>query len=60
MPYSIFFTPDGHAIHGSLHTRQLGRAASHGCIRLDPANAAILYDLVTAEGLGNTKIEARF
>ncbi len=56
MPYSIFFTPEGHAIHGSLHTRQLGKAASHGCIRLDPANAAILYDLVTAEGLGNTKV----
>jgi lipoprotein-anchoring transpeptidase ErfK/SrfK len=56
MPYSIFFTPDGHAIHGSFETRRLGRAVSHGCIRLDPRNAAVLYDLVTAEGLENTKV----
>jgi lipoprotein-anchoring transpeptidase ErfK/SrfK len=56
MPYSIFFTPDGHAIHGSLETRRLGRAVSHGCIRLDPRNAAVLYDLVTAEGLGRTQV----
>ena len=56
MPYSIFFTPDGHAIHGSLETRRLGKAVSHGCIRLDPRNAAVLYDLVTAEGLGKTEV----
>ena len=56
MPYSIFFTPNGHAIHGSLETTRLGRAVSHGCIRLDPRNAAVLYDLVTAEGLGRTQV----
>ncbi len=56
MPYSIFFTPDGHAIHGTLSTWRLGKPVSHGCIRLDPRNAAILYDIVTAEGLGNTQV----
>src|SRR5262245_319965 len=39
MPHSIFFTPKGHAIHGSFETRRLGSAASHGCVRLSPANA---------------------
>src|SRR5450759_2354707 len=56
MPHSIFFTQEGHAIHGSLATRQLGKAASHGCIRLAPENAAILYNLVEAEGLPNTEV----
>ena len=42
MPHSIFFTRRGHAIHGSFETRRLGTAASHGCVRLHPANAARL------------------
>jgi lipoprotein-anchoring transpeptidase ErfK/SrfK len=46
MPYSIFFTKRGHAIHGSSHTKELGRAVSHGCVRLNPANAAKLFQLV--------------
>ena len=54
MPYSIFFTPVGHAIHGSEHLKSLGRPASHGCVRLDPANAAILYTLVEEAGMANT------
>lgn len=49
MPYSIFFR-GGYAIHGTGAVRQLGRPASHGCIRLSPANAAVLYDLVKQEG----------
>jgi L,D-transpeptidase catalytic domain len=56
MPYSIFFTPDGHAIHGTNHTRQLGRPASHGCVRLAPRQAAVLFALVRAEGLANTQV----
>jgi hypothetical protein len=56
MPHSIFFTPKGHAIHGSFETRRLGTAASHGCVRLAPANAATLFALVKEEGLGNTKV----
>jgi hypothetical protein len=56
MPHSIFFTPRGHAIHGSYYTKRLGRAVSHGCVRLAPGNAAILYSLVAREGMGNTRI----
>ncbi len=43
MPNSIFFTKEDHAIHGSYEVRNLGRPASHGCVRLAPQNAAILY-----------------
>ena len=50
MPYSIFFTGEGHAIHGTSHVRQLGRPASHGCVRLSKGNAATLFALVKAEG----------
>src|SRR5712672_3353624 len=46
MPHSIFFTKRGHAIHGSSHTQLLGRPVSHGCVRLNPANAAQLFQLV--------------
>ena len=56
MPYSIFFTPDGHAIHGTNHGRQLGRPASHGCVRLAPRQAATLFALVRAEGLASTQV----
>lgn len=56
MPNSIFFTPQGHAIHGTNSTRRLGSAASHGCVRLAPANAAKLFALVQSEGLYSTRI----
>jgi hypothetical protein len=49
MPYSIFFR-GGYAIHGSYETASLGRPASHGCIRLMPANAAKLFAMVQQEG----------
>ena len=45
MPYSIFFN-EGYAIHGSYEVSHLGRPASHGCIRLRPENAAVLFALV--------------
>ncbi|HEY1473222.1 MAG TPA: L,D-transpeptidase [Pseudolabrys sp.] len=45
MPYSIFFN-EGYAIHGSYEISRLGRPASHGCIRLHPQNAALLFALV--------------
>jgi L,D-transpeptidase catalytic domain len=59
MPYSMFFTGDGHAIHGSYHVKSLGRRASHGCVRLAPENAAKLFALVTKAGMKNTKIVLR-
>ncbi|HWK97145.1 MAG TPA: L,D-transpeptidase [Pseudolabrys sp.] len=55
MPHSVFFTRRGHAIHGSTH-KSIGRPASHGCVRLEPKNAALLFDLVKQEGLGLTRI----
>ena len=45
MPHSLFFH-GGYAIHGTGAIRQLGRPASHGCVRLHPANARALYGLV--------------
>jgi len=56
MPFSIFFH-NGYAIHGSYAIDRLGGPASHGCVRLHPHHAAILFDLVQQEGPGNTKIE---
>lgn len=49
MPHSIFFS-GGYAIHGSYATGSLGRPASHGCVRLSPAHAARLYEMVRREG----------
>ncbi len=59
MPYSMFFTGDGHAIHGSYHVKSLGRRASHGCVRLAPQNAALLFGLVQKAGMRNTRITLR-
>jgi L,D-transpeptidase catalytic domain len=55
MPHSIFFH-GGYAIHGSYDIHRLGGPASHGCIRLHPANAAALFDLVKDEGKDATTI----
>jgi L,D-transpeptidase-like protein len=56
MPFSIFFTQKGHAIHGSNETKRLGTPASHGCVRLLPANAGKLFALVEKEGVLNTTV----
>src|SRR5471030_329880 len=56
MPHSIFFTQQGHAIHGSNHTKAIGTPASHGCVRLEPGNARILFDLVRQEKMANTRV----
>jgi hypothetical protein len=56
MPHSIFFTRQGHAIHGTSHVRNIGRPASHGCVRLEPENARALFDLVRRVGLPNTRV----
>jgi L,D-transpeptidase catalytic domain len=55
MPFSIFFTEKGHAIHGS-YDKRIGQPASHGCVRLSPANAETLYALVEQEGVLNTTV----
>ena len=56
MPHAIFFTKKGHAIHGTLEERNLGNAASHGCVRLSRANAKTLFHLVKETGLENTQV----
>jgi lipoprotein-anchoring transpeptidase ErfK/SrfK len=56
MPYSIFFR-GGYAIHGTTEIRNLGRAVSHGCVRLSPDNARALFELVQSHGRQNTTIE---
>jgi hypothetical protein len=55
MPYSIFFH-GGYAVHGSYEISRLGRPASHGCIRLHPKNAAVLFSLVKRHGRTDTRI----
>ena len=55
MPHAIFFMKDGHAIHGSYEVKHLGKAVSHGCVRISPQNAATLYTLVEKTGLKNTQ-----
>ena len=53
MPHSIFFS-GGYAIHATPHVGALGRPASHGCVRLSPANAAFLYNIVKHDREGTT------
>ena len=56
MPYSIFFTQTGNAIHGTYEARNLGYAVSHGCVRLSVKNAAALWALVKQQKMANTKV----
>ena len=56
MPNAVFFTKDGHAIHGTLEVKRLGKPASHGCVRLSPENAATLFALVEKTGVKNTQV----
>ena len=55
MPFAVFFT-GGYAIHATDAVGRLGKPASHGCIRLAPANAALFFNLVDTYGKWNTKI----
>lgn len=55
MPWSVFF--NGHiAIHGTTEIENLGRPASHGCVRLHPTNAERFFRLVQQVGRANTVI----
>jgi lipoprotein-anchoring transpeptidase ErfK/SrfK len=55
MPHSVFFY-GGFAIHGTEYIKRLGTPASHGCVRLHPANATLFYNLVKSFGMANTQI----
>ena len=55
MPHAVFFK-GGAAVHATQSTGALGRAASHGCVRLAPANAEMFYKLVQRHGMAHTRI----
>jgi lipoprotein-anchoring transpeptidase ErfK/SrfK len=55
MPSAVFIN-GGVAVHGTYHTAALGSPASHGCIRLSPANAKTFYSLVQRHGLRRTRV----
>jgi lipoprotein-anchoring transpeptidase ErfK/SrfK len=55
MPWAVFYH-GGYAVHGTGYVKNLGRPASHGCVRLLTANAAKFYSLVKEVGPGNTRI----
>ncbi len=55
MPHAVFFR-GGYAVHGTNAISRLGRPASHGCIRLHPANAKKFYDLVRKHGRNRTLV----
>ena len=55
MPNAVFIN-GGVAVHATQHVSSLGRAASHGCIRLAPGNAKIFYGLVQKHGLKLTRV----
>lgn len=56
MPHAVFFS-GGAAIHATQATGMLGQPASHGCVRLAPANAQRFYELVHKHGYQATRIE---
>lgn len=55
MPHSVFFH-GGYAVHATPHVKNLGRPASHGCIRLHPDAAQDFFTLVETFGATNTSI----
>ena len=55
MPHSIFFYK-GYAVHATDYIRNLGRPASHGCVRLHPEHAKAFFKLVQEFGMKKTHI----
>lgn len=55
MPYSVFFYK-GYAVHGTTDIGNLGRPASHGCVRLHPDHARVLFELIQEHGLESAQI----
>ena len=55
MPWSVFFN-GGVAIHGTEAIGNLGRRASHGCVRTHPKSARKVYNIVRKYGMENTKV----
>lgn len=55
MPYANFFH-GGIAFHETDHLDELGRRASGGCVRMHPADAKVMWDLVAQVGVENTMV----
>jgi len=58
MPFSIFFYGN-YAIHGTNQVDRLSTTASAGCVRLHPAHAEMLFNLVLQVGKADTRIVIR-
>ena len=58
MPYSVFFHR-GYAIHGTTEISKLGRPVSHGCVRLHPDNARVLFEMIRRYGKSAITIVVR-
>jgi hypothetical protein len=43
VPWDLYFTSDGAAIHGTYWHNNFGRPSSHGCVNLPPEEAHKLY-----------------
>lgn len=54
----IFFKEPDYYLHGTLSTKELGTAASHGCIRLSNANVTALGRMLME--YGGAKVEPGF
>jgi lipoprotein-anchoring transpeptidase ErfK/SrfK len=55
MPWSVFFNRDI-GIHGTYEIASLGRAVSHGCVRLHPGHAETFFRWVQEVGKPRTRI----
>ena len=55
MPFAIFYH-QGYAIHATEAIYNLGRPASHGCVRLHPDNASLLFSMVEEQGMDNMRV----
>lgn len=55
MPWAMFFFR-GYAVHGTMEAYNLGHPASHGCVRLRPDHAEVLFSIVHKRKLDATKI----
>jgi len=57
-PLSFAICRDGdHAIHGTARIGHLGKPASHGCVRLDPHDAEILFAMVKVAGMDGLRVK---
>ena len=44
VPWALYFTAEGGAIHGTYWHNHFGQAWSHGCVNMPPKEAQILYE----------------